>query len=94
VIQDGEEGAETKMMVGRTAKARTASGSPGVPRAAEDERGAVGGVAEQEVMTAETLCRMNWPVFHLMTRKAKTICRPRPQTTVRQRMARRSVERA
>ena len=47
VIQDGEEGAETKMMVGRTAKAKTASGLLGIAERAEDQRGAVGGVAEQ-----------------------------------------------
>ena len=35
------------MMVGRTAKAKTESGSPGMPRRPKTRRGAVGGVAEQ-----------------------------------------------
>ena len=39
--------AETKMMVGSTAKARVESGVAGCADAAEDEGGAVGGVAEE-----------------------------------------------
>ena len=35
------------MMVGSTAKAKTASGTGGVAERAEDHGGAVGGVAEQ-----------------------------------------------
>ncbi len=39
--------AETKMMVGRTAKAKTLSGLLGIAEVAEDQAGAVGGVAEE-----------------------------------------------
>ena len=75
--------AETKMMVGRTAKARVASASPGVPMRPKTSEEPSAEWPRRPVMTEEMLLRMRWPRLHLMTRKAKMICRPRPQATVR-----------
>ena len=94
VIHDGEECGDEDDG-GQDGKGEDGEGIAGCAERAEDERGAVDGVAEQtEVMTFETAWRMRWPVLHLMTRKAKRIWRLRPQMTVRQRMARRLVEKA
>ncbi len=86
--------AETKMIVGRTAKARVASGSPGVPMRPKTSEEPSAEWPRRLVMTEETLARIRWPRLHLMTRKAKMIWSVRPQATVRQRMALRLVEKA
>ena len=84
----------TKMIVGSTAKAKVAStlcGSPICPKTILEPSAACPSI---EVAPLLATCRMRWPYAHLITRKAKVICRPSPHTTVRHLMARRLVESA
>ena len=79
---------------GSTAKAKTWStlwGSPNGPKTMMEPSAAWPSI---DVTALLATWSMRWPKAHLMTRKAKTICRPSPQATVRHLMARRLVESA
>ncbi len=86
--------ADTKMMVGSTANAKTFSGlcgSPSGPKTSVEPSAACPSADVTAVLAAR---RIRWPIVHLITSTAKTNWSPSPQATVRQRMALRLVEKA
>ena len=91
VVEHGKEGADEDDG-GEDGEGEDGRGLPGVPSGPKTSEEPSTEWASSEVTMVEAVWRMRWPSDHLMTRKAKRICRLRPQATVRQRMARRLVE--
>ena len=93
VVEQSEEGGDEDDG-GKDGEGEDGERIAGSAQRAEDHGGAVNGVAEQACNSVAGGVKDGWPKVHLMTRMAKKIWRPRPQATVRQRIARRLVEKA
>ena len=82
------------MIVGRTANASVCSGLAGSPMPPKTSEEPSTECASSDVITVPAFRSTICPQVNLITTMAKKTCNPSPQATVRQRIARRSVDRA